>query len=284
MSIESFIQERWSGRIQTRLENSLVYGAVCNRDYIGDIVGADRVRINMINANTSLATYTPNSTTMTYSQVDGAPIFLDINNRYTANFALDDVDEAQVQGDIVGPATDAMGFAIANEMDQRIAGRYVDAMANSNIGTAGVPLAITSLNIVEKLGLVAQNLDEANVPQDTRWGVVPPWFIHKLELADITLNTDNSDTMANGFAGRALGFTFYISNNVSEATPATHTGARIMFGYRGTITLAQQIAKVEQIRDKDDWRSYYRALNVYGIKTIRPNTLAAMIATYTVEP
>ena len=284
MGIESFIQERWSGNIQSRLNDALVFGAVCNSDFVGDVLGSDRVRILMVNSNTTLAAYTPNSTTLTYSAIDGAPIHLNIDRRYTANFKLDDVDAGQIVGDVVGPATNEMGFAIGNDMDQFIAAKYAEAMAVSGLGTAGTPINVTSLNIIEYLGLVSQRLDEANVPQEGRWMVINPWFKHKIELADITLNTDNSNTLANGFMGRALGFGFYVSNNVSEATASTHAGARIMAGYSGTMTLAQQIAKVEQVRDIQDFATYYRALNVYGVKVVRPNALACLRATYTAEP
>ena len=281
MGIESFIPEKWSGNLQSRLHANLVFGGICNRNYEGEVVDGDRVRISQINSMSATA-YTPNTTTLTYNQLDGAPIFLDINRRYTANFYIEDLDAKQARGNVVGEATGEMAFTLGNEMDAYIASLYSQAQVVSGLGTSGTPLDITSLNVTEKIGLVQQKLDEANVPMESRYIVVSPWFLHKIELADITLNTANSATMSGGFRGNYLGLNIFVSNNVSESSAGVDS--RFIAGYNGSITLAQQISKVEALRAESTFRDLVRALNVYGAKVTRPNATACLRCDYTVEP
>ena len=283
MGIESFIPEIWSGNLQTRLHNNLVFGGVCNRDYEGDVVDGDRVRINKLNSMSATA-YTPNSSTITAAQLDGAPIFLDINRRYQVSFYVEDLDKKQARGDVVGQATREMAYTLANEMDAYVASLYGQPLIVYGLGTAGTPIDVTSLNVTEYIGLISQKMDEANVPMETRFIVLPPWLFHKIELADITLNTDNSMTMSAGFRGSFLGLNLFVSNNVSEATALTHAGARCIFGYSGSFTLAQQLSTVEAFRSTTAFRDEVRALNVYGAKCIDPGASGVFRADYTAEP
>jgi len=43
-------------------------------------------------------------------------------------------------------------------------------------------------------------------------------------------------------------FNLFVSNNVSIGTPATNTHTRVMAGYNGTITLAEQLLEVEAFK------------------------------------
>lgn len=284
MGIESFIPQIWSGSLQTRLHKSLVFGAVANRNYQGEVVSGDRVQIDMINAMNATA-YVPNSTTVSVAQLDGAPIFLDIDRKYYSAFYLEDLDKRQAVGDVMGEATQEMSYTLANEMDTYIGTLYTQAQIVSGLGTSGSPIDLTSLNVTEYFSLVAQKMDENNVPQEGRYIVVAPWVWHKIELADITLNTANSGTLVNGFKNNYLGFNIYVSNNVSIGTASTNADTRMIAGYPGSITLAQQIAAVDAYRDQvTGFRDVVRALNVYGAKVVRPNATACFRADYTAEP
>ena len=285
MGVESFIPQQWSGNLLTRLHENLIISSLCNRDYEGEVSqSGDRVRVNMVSGQSASA-YTPNSTTLTYGQLDGAPVYVDINRRYYAAFYIDDLDKRQAKGDVVGEGTKELGFALAKEMEVYIASLYGQAQVVAGLGTEAAPIDVTSLNVTEYLGLVAQGLDNANVPTEGRWFVCRPWFLHKIELADITLNTNNTTTVQNGFRGNYLGFNIFVSNNISRNS-SSNDKTRNLAGYMGSITLAQQIPlTVEAMRDPiNAFRDLVRALNVYGAKVIRPDTLACLRADYTAEP
>ena len=116
--------------------------------------------------------------------------------------------------------------------------------------------------------------------------VVPPWFHHKLVLAKIVQDTNNSGTLAAGQIGSGIfGFDVYVSNNVVNGTPAADD-ARIMFGYRGSISLAVQITEgpvVTQPSINGGFKTLVKGLIVYGAKVVRPNNLGVLYADYTAE-
>ena len=50
MAIANFIPQVWSARLQENLHKALVFGALCNRNYEGDIAQwGDTVHINALN-------------------------------------------------------------------------------------------------------------------------------------------------------------------------------------------------------------------------------------------
>ena len=287
MSVATFVPEISSVQVLQTLKKALVFPAVCSSAYDALIKGpGDRIRINII-APLTANTYTPRSSTVTPEDLFTAPIFLDIDQDKTAAFDLEDYDKAVVAGDIVGPGNAELGYALNNIIDQYIASMYSQGQlvlaAGASLGTETTAIALTSLNFTEYVSMLAQAMNEANVPQDGRWIIGPPWFEQKGALAKINLDTSNTDIISNGFRGKYLGFNIFVSNNVSIKT-APATGCRIMAGYADTIAYGQKLVTVEALRSTTTMRDIVRAQMVYGAKVIRPETLAILRATFTAEP
>lgn len=284
MALEQFIPELWAGDVITNLQKNLVFGAVANRNYEGQISEAGSVvKINYLGP-TTVSTYSPASTTITYADLDDAQRELKIDQQKYFSFRVDDIAAAQSKPEVRAAAMIDAAYRLKNEADSFIAGKYTDATIIGSLGTESSAIAITSINVTEYIGLINQKMDENNVPEDGRWLIVPPWFIQKMVLARVFLDTNNSEVLSNGKMGRYLGFDIYKSNNVSTKTPATNTGARILAGYSGTITLAEQILKMETLRLESKFGDGIRGLYVYGAKVVRPETLACLRATETAEP
>lgn len=199
-------------------------------------------------------------------------------------FKIDDVDAAQTKPKLMQNAMQEAGWGLRDASDQYIAGLYTDAAIQADLGTEATPIDITSVNITEYIGLVAQKLDEANVPSETRWMVAPPWFFQKINLASITLDTNNSEIIRGGYQGSFLGFDLYKSNNVSIGTPASNAKTRVMAGYRGSITFAEQVLSLEAYRPESSFSDAMKGLYVYGAKVSRPDALAVLRCDYTAEP
>lgn len=284
MALDGFIPEIWSGELKERLFAAHVFGFVANGDYEGDIAAiGDKVRINSIGPVT-VSDYTKNSTSITPEVLTEGQTQLDIDqNKYFA-FKVDDVDQAQTNPKVMQGAMREAAWGLRDASDQFIAAKYTDAGVTSGLGTEATGIDITSVNVTEYVGLVAQKLNEANVPLETRWMVIPPWFHQKLVLAKITLDTNNSSYIDNGFVGRYLGFNLYMSNNVSVKTAATNQGSRILAGYSGSITFAEQLLKMEAYRPEASFSDAVKGLYVYGAKVVRPDALACLRADYTAEP
>jgi hypothetical protein len=278
MGLDGFIPEIWSGTLFTRLEKAHVFGRIANRNYEGDIRGeGDVVKINMI-GDINVSTYSKNNTTLTVQTLDEAQRELKIDQVKYFDFVVDDVDQAQTRPKVMQAAMQRAAYKLRDTSDVFIAAKWADA--GIIINNAGAAYSITSVNITEYMSLIAQKMSEVDVPAEGRWLAAPPWWFSKLSLAKIALDTNNSDTLANGFRGRYLGFDLYESNNVVIGTPATNALCRIMAGDADSITFAEQITKVEAYRSHTRFADEVRGLYIYGAKVARPESLAMFYATY----
>ena len=270
----SFIPEVWSGTILSRLNDALVFGKVVNRDYEGEIRGyGDVVKINEIGA-IAINTYNATSTSaLTVQSISDAQKELRINNAKSFTFWLDDIDQIQTKPKLMNEAMNQSAWAAANDIDETIAGLYTEAALVID-GVPATAIDVTSTNVLKYLAMAAQKLDENNVPQAGRWMVVPPWFAHKLILARIVQDTNNSSVLSSGLIGKGIyGFDIYVSNNV----PAATDGHAIMCGYSGSISLAVQVTKIETARPSlIGFKTLVKGLYVYGAKVVRANTLGVM--------
>jgi N4-gp56 family major capsid protein len=276
----SFIPEVWSALMLTSLKKALVYGqpGVVNRDYEGDIRNmGDTVRIRSISRPT-IGTYTKNSTTITPETLTDAQRALYIDQAKYFAFELDDIDAAQSTGGEMEGALQEAVYGLRDVADQYIASLYTGAQASNQIGTVSVTTAALAYTQLRRLSV---KLDEANVPQEGRWAVVPPWYHGLLLEEDKFVRVDASGTsegLRNGLIGRALGFDILKSNNAPLVTGDDYA---VMAGHSSAISFAEQIASIETYRPEDAFSDAVKGLHVYGAKLVRPDAIATVIASIT---
>ena len=276
----SFIPEIWSSKILVSLQKALVYGqpGVVNRDYEGDIaMQGDTVRIKSL-SNPTIATYTKNSTTISPETLTDAQRALYIDQAKYFAFEVDDIDQAQGTGGDLETAIQAASYGLRDAADQYIAGLYTGADSTNQIGTVSVTTAALAYTQLRKLSV---KLDEANVPQEGRWVVVPPWYHGLLLEEDKFVRVDASGTdsgLRNGIIGRALGFDVLKSNNAPLVTGDDYA---VIAGHSMAISFAEQIVKVEAYRPENAFSDAVKGLHVYGAKLVRPSALATVVASIT---
>lgn len=109
--------------------------------------------------------------------------------------------------------------------------------------------------------------------------IVPPWY-HGLLLKDdrfVKAGTAMTDrVLRNGEIGEAAGLRVLVSNNVPSATSTTVF--RILAGYAGAISVAEQISKVEAYTPEKRFADAIKGLHLYGAKVVRPTGLALLTA------
>lgn len=280
MAISTFIPTIWEARLLAHLDKSLVYGNLCNRDYEGDIRNAgDRVKINQI-SDITIKNYTK-GTDIEVENVDGTPTELVVDqNKYFA-FAVEDVDAAQANVNLVDGAMQRASYGIRDTIDQYIAGFYTKAGVTDGLGTDETPLSVTSATkAYESLVDLKGALDDKNVPADGRFVVVPSAFYgYMLKdnrfVAAGTSKTDN--TLANAYIGSAAGFQIYQSNNVPNEEGAKY---KILAGTRAAISYAQQITRTEAMRREKSFSDLVRGNFVFGAAVVQPNALACMTVNF----
>ena len=146
------------------------------------------------------------------------------------------------------------------------------------IGSTAMPKVPTKDVAYEYLVDLGVLLDEANVPIDGRFVVVPAWF-HGLLLKDdrfVRSGTSAGDSrLRNGEAGEAAGFSILKSNNVPNTTGTKY---KILAGHSIATAYVEQIVDVQTYKPEKRFGDAVKGLHVYGAKVVRPSALACLIA------
>lgn len=282
MGVENFVPEMWSAALFVKLRKSLVYGALCQRDYQGELASfGDTVKINEIGP-VSVASYTKGDT-LTYESLSSAQKELKIDQATKFSFKLDDIEMAQTKPKLMDGAMSDAAYRIADTIDSFIAGLYAQAgatpSATTYIGASGGSFSVSSGNVIETLSYAGRYLSEKNVPTGGRWIVVPSWIVQKLVMAAsgavsaIGVPKLQSDgALVNGYVGHLMGFDIYESQNVTTSS----TQYRVMCGTRNAISYAGQITEVEALRLQTTFADAARGLYVYGAKVTAPEELLTL--------
>lgn len=280
MSVATFINTVWAAALLLGLHKNLVFAqsGIVNMDYEGKITKqGDQVKINFI-GDITVFDVTRNADIPDPEQLDTAATTLLIDQAKGFNFAVDDVDKVQAKGNLIESAMGEASYGVRDKADQYIAGFYADAAAANLIGSDVAPITPTADTMYDYLVDLSVKLDEANVPSGGRWCVLPPWA-HGYLLKDkrfVSTGTTQGDVVrANGEVGEAAGMRILKSNNIRNTN---NTLYKIMAGYPGAISYADQIVSVEAYRMERRFSDAMKGLHVYGSKVIRPQGLAVLTA------
>jgi N4-gp56 family major capsid protein len=280
MAITRFRPEIWAARLLVTLKKSLVYAAplVVNRDYEGEITEAgDTVRITSISRPT-IGTYIPNVTVITPEELTDAQRNLLIDQSKYFAFKVDDVDKRQAKGNVMPEAMSEAAYGLRDVADQKVASLYTGVAAANDLGTVSVTTPSQAYDLLVDLSV---RLDEANVPSEGRYAVMPPWF-HGLLQKDARFtsvaDSGTSATLRNGEVGEAAGFSIRKSNNAPNPTGDDYI---VQAGHPMAISYAEQIVKTEAYRPESSFSDAIKGLHVYGTKLIRPEAIAILRASKT---
>lgn len=280
MSLE-FIPTIWAARLLKALDKALVYGqpGVVNRDYEGEIQkSGNTVKIGSV-GDVSIGTYVSNEDIDDPEILTDAAATLLIDQAKYFNFYVDSIDRAQQNVNMLDEAMRRSAYGLRDKADQFLAGiMSANVDAGNVIGTTGTPKVPTKADAYEYLVDLGTLLDEANVPTEGRWCVVPSWF-HGLMLKDdrfVSAGTAKTDqVLQNGMVGEAAGFSILKSNNVPNTAGAKYY---IMAGHSMATSYAEQILDLVTYKPEKRFGDAVKGLHVYGGKVLRGTSLAALIA------
>lgn len=279
MALTNLTPELWSTIMQKYLDKNLVYGMLTNRDYQGEIRQyGDTVHINQVGAVT-ISDYTKDTDTTATEVLSATDQTLVIDQAKKYDFTIDDVDGAQNKIQAAMPALGRAGYGLADELDQFLASLHTGVAASNIVGLGNdtTPVVPTKDTIYGYFVTARTLLAEANVPQNDRWAVVPPWvmalIINSPEF--ISASDLGDDVKASGAVGTIAGFKVFESNNVPNTTDTKY---KVIFGHPWSITLAEQLMKPEVKRHYLRLGDQYRGLHLYGAKLVHDDGIA--VATF----
>ncbi len=279
MAITNFIGEVWAAQILQALQKALVYGqaGVINRDYEGDIKGkGDTVRITA-HGPITIDNYDKSTGLSDPEELDDASTTLEITPAKSFNFRIEDVDKAQMNVKLMESATRDAAYRLADVADQYIVG-IMAAQAGSAVGADGSDKIFDgSTDLVsEELLEIKQKLDEADVPFEGRWVIVPPWVTKWLlqeDAVNLPMWSAVEGVMKNGQIGRLYGFDILQSNNVPN-TAGDHY--KVLAGVSRATTFADSVNETEAYRPDKFFADALRGLHCYGAKVIDPECLCVL--------
>lgn len=282
MAITNFRPEVWAAELLSSLKAAHVFAGpqTVNRNYEGEIANyGDTVHITSISRPT-INSYTKDVTAISPETLTDATRALVVDQAKYFAFEVDDIDmrQARAGGALMSEAAQEAAYGLADLQDTYVAGLYSAAQAGNQISTTAIT---TSALAVQGLINLKVKLDVANVPQQGRYVIVPPWYHGLLLQSDTFVRVDASGTseaLRNGMVGRAFGFDVYLSNNVTVVTGDDY---RVCAGVPSAITFAQQIAKVEAFRPESAFSDALKGLSLYGAKLVRPDAIATLVASIT---
>jgi N4-gp56 family major capsid protein len=277
----NFIPTVWAARVLANLDKSLVYGqtGVVNRDYEGEIREAgSTVKIASI-GDITVDDYIRDTDIGDPQILSDSEQMLVIDQQKYFNFYVDSIDRAQTNINVMDEAMQRAAYALRDKADAFLAGTMDAAVPSGNkIGSTTTPVVPTASTAYEYLVDLATKLDEANVPTEGRWCIVPPWF-HGLMLKDarfVSAGSAKTDaTLANGEVGEAAGFRILKSNNVPNISGTKY---RIIAGHPIATSYAEQILDLQSYKPEKRFGDAVKGLHVYGAKVLRPSALAEIIA------
>lgn len=276
----NFIPTVWASRLLTALSAALVYGqrAVANRDYEGEIRSAgNTVKIASV-GDVSIGEYTKDEDIDDPEVLTDDEQTLSIDQQRYFNFYVDSIDRAQQNVNVLDEAMRRSAWALRDVADRFLADLMEQAVPNGNkIGSNTTPIVPTKDDAYEYLVDLGVKLDEANVPIEGRFVVVPAWF-HGLLLKDerfIRTGAAGDRRLRNGEVGEAAGFSILKSNNVPAISGAKY---KILAGHAMATAYVEQILDVQTYKPEKRFGDAVKGLHVYGAKVVRPSALACLVA------
>ncbi len=279
MSINRFRPEVWSAVLLKATETALVFGSpqVVNRDYEGDISQAgDTVHITSV-GDPTVGDYTTGQT-ITYEDLQDAGQTLLIDQQQHYAFKVDDVDKRQAKGDVMSEAMRRAAYRMAKRVDTYVAGLYTGVLSANAITTTAITSGALAYQGLINLGI---KLDEADVPEDGRYAIVPSWYYGLLLTEDKFVRVDasgSSQGLRNGLVGMVDNMEIRKSNQCINVTGDDYI---VQAGVNAAISMAQQITEVEALRLQTTFADPIRGLEVYGAKLVRPDHIATLTASKT---
>lgn len=273
-----FRPEVWSKELLRCLDNTGVMLDCVNRNYEGEIKNAgDTVHIQKP-GDITINTYTPATAAITYGALSGETDTLKVDQQKYWGFLVPDIDKVQANIPLAEKYMKRAKVAIANEKDAYLLG-LAQTNAGNTVGDSDITL--TPSNVYETFVAMFEKLSRENAIDAAGRGedgkrpflVLPPEVISIVKKSEEAKHatTLGDETIRKGAIMQYAGFD--IKQSTVFVAPTSETAKSIIAGTTEAITYADQIIKVETLKDKDYFGDYIRGLYVYGALVDQPKCL-----------
>lgn len=283
----TFIPEIWSDEIVAAYKKNLVAANLVKRMNFRGKKG-DTVNIPVPTRGSASAKSASTQVTLIAATESNIPVLIDKHYEYSR--LIEDIVEVQALASMRQFYTDDAGYALAKQVDTDIIqlGRgvqggdgtaaYTGAFSGADGTTAytGTAGALTDAAIRRSI----QRLDDADVPMDGRFLIVPPSSRNTLMgLARYTEQafvgeSGSANTIRNGQIGDLYGVPVFVSSNADTATD----GDRIcLLAHKDFAVLVEQQGVRAQTQYKQEYLgTLFTSDCLYGVKELRDGSAVAL--------
>jgi N4-gp56 family major capsid protein len=288
-SAATFIPEIWSDEIVAAYKKNLVAANLFKKmSFVGK--KGDTVHIPSPTRGTA-AIKAANSQVTLQAAVEG-DVAVSIDKHYEYSRLIEDIVEAQALSSLRRFYTDDAGYALARQVDTSLIqlGRTFNGGSGVTYGGAYIggdgTTAYTSgssnASALTSAGIrrTVQRLDDADVPMEGRFFLIPPSARNTLMgISEYTAQSfvgevGAGNTIRNGEIGSLYGIPVFVSSNADTATG----GARIaLMGHKDAAVLVEQQGVRSQTQYKQEYLgTLYTADTLYGVKELRDTACFAL--------
>ena len=291
---DKFIPEIWSDEVVAAYKKNLVLANLVNKM---TMKGKKGDTLHIPKPTRGVATAKAANTAVTIQADTETEVLVSIDQHFEYSRFIEDIVEVQALASLRRFYTEDAGYALAKKVDDTLfqLGKtfgddngsgsdwvhsnsfYIDASTGL---TAYAADTVVAADVFTDAGFRAliKRMDDADVPMDGRFFVVPP----SLRAAIMGIDRYNSSDFVdgrgvqNGQIGSLYGIDIYVSSNcpVIETDAANDVGGDIkaaIMAHRDSMVLAEQLGVRSQTQYKQEYLStLYTADTLYGVKTVRP--------------
>ncbi len=287
-----FIPELWSDEIRAAYEKRLVRAGLVKRLPMVGKKG-DTVHIPAPTRGTAHAKSAKTAVTVQANTESEVQVLIDKHYEYSK--LMEDITETQALSSMRGFYTSDAGYALSRQVDSDLAllGKSIGDQTNNWVGTgsyyndATSGLTAYALDTVTDADLVndaairglIKLLDDADVPFDERYFVIPPSMRKTIMGIDRYVSSDFVDGrgVQNGRIGNLYGVEIYVTSNCETVELAADNSAggdikAATIFHKDAFILAEQQNIRTQTQYKQEWLgNLFTADTIYGVKTYRPD-------------
>ncbi len=290
----TFIPEIWSDEIVAAYQSNLVLANLVKKMSHAGKKG-DTIHIPKPTRGTASAKAA--SSQVTLIAATESEVQVSINKHYEYSRLIEDITDVQSQPSLRQFYTQDAGYALAKQLDDDLfaLGKslgdsdgadwvhsnsfYIDG-ANGWAAYAADTVAATDLFTDLAFRDAVQQLDDADVPMDGRFIVVPPSVRNTIMGIDRYNSSDFVDgrSVMNGQIGSLYGVDVYVSSNcpVIETAAQNTAGGDVkaaIFGHQDAFVLAEQLGVRTQTQYKQEYLGdLMTADTLYGVEVVRPES------------
>jgi len=303
----TFIPEIWSDEIIAAYEKSLVLANLVNRM---PMTGKKGDTLHIPKPTRGDASAKSAETQVTLIAATESEVQVTVDKHYEYSRLIEDITDVQALASMRQFYTSDAGYALAKQVDTDLfslgksVGLYEADGTTANAGTDWIHS--NSYYMDDSTGLTAyavdtvaaadvfsdaafreaiKTLDDADVPMDQRFLVVPPSVVQTIRGITRYNSSDfvSGQPTVNGNIGSLYGIDIYVSTNcpVIETAAQNTAGGDLkagILGHKDFAVFAEQMGVRTQTQYKQEYLGdLFTADTLYGVKVLRPESALALV-------